>query len=91
MNRKETFPMRNPYAPPASLTEARASSGRSCLGFLFVVPATSLGVALVIPRPFLGLAVLALTHIIDRRVFGAPPFLGSYKPLMPSATEPQVS
>jgi hypothetical protein len=76
--------MLNPYAPPAPTTEARASSGRSCLGYLFVVPATSLGVALVMPRPLLGLAVLAVTHILDRRIFGAPPFLGSYKPSKPS-------
>jgi hypothetical protein len=91
MNRKEAFPIRNPYAPPASPTEAQASSGRSCLGYVFVVLATSLGVALVIPRPFLGLAVLGVTHFIDRRIFGAPPFLGSYQPPKPSATERRVS
>ena len=74
MNRNEVFPLPNPYAPPASKTEAPAP-GRSCLGFLIVVPATSLGVALVIARPFLGFAVLAVTHIIDRRFFSGPPFL----------------
>jgi hypothetical protein len=79
MNRNDVFPMVNPYAPPASNTEVRAS-GRSCLGLLFVVTGMSVGVALVIARPFLGFAVLAVTHIIDRRFFGGPPFLGGSKP-----------
>jgi hypothetical protein len=79
MNRKEAFPMLNPYAPPVANTEARPS-GRCFLGYLFVLPATSLGVSLVIARPILGLAVLAITHIIDRRFFDGPPFLGGSKP-----------
>jgi hypothetical protein len=69
----------NPYAPPGSSLQAplpsSAPPGRSILASLFVLPALFVGVALVLAWPPLGISVLIVLHVIDRRFFQAPPFL----------------
>ncbi len=68
----------NPYAPPESPGHSEPSDprrGRPTLAILLVFPAMFVGVSIAFASPPLGLGVLVVTHILDRRLFDGPPFL----------------